>query len=103
MTSFPRSILGAFLRGFVIGLLVWTAFYSISASAESQVPRERCSRAIASLTNSQIMSRQTAIRKARKLCTQIEKSGRYLFRATSDMFITPLRMNALDADGVSCF
>ena len=53
----------------------------IAQASTSQVPRERCAAALASLADSKLMSKQTALRKARKLCDQIEKSDRYFFRA----------------------
>lgn len=53
------------------------------ARADSQVPRERCAQRIASLANPNLMSRQTALRKARVICHDLERDDRYFFKAVT--------------------
>ena len=64
----------------LVGILLGWAAYESKAGA-SQVPREECAAAIASLTNPSLMSRGTAIRKSRALCIQLQSQDRQLFKA----------------------
>lgn len=64
----------------ILLIMIFALFLGTSAQA-NQVPREECAAAIASITNSSLMSRQTAIRKGRALCIKMEQSDRYLFKA----------------------
>ena len=64
----------------ILLILIFALFLGSNAQA-TQVPREACASAIASLTNSNLMSRQTAIRKSRALCIKLAATDRQLFKA----------------------
>ena len=63
----------------MVALIGFTVYGT--AVGASQVPLEECASALAANTNPRLMSRTTAVRKARVICRNIRENDAYFFKA----------------------